>query len=83
MARPVMNEPIPLAFNVIHILSPRIFDLLTEDGAFSIIPAYLRLAAAGESIRCYRADQFYWRDLGRLEHLEQAEADIASGAFPA
>jgi NDP-sugar pyrophosphorylase family protein len=80
LARPIAEEDsTPLAFNVIHILSPRIFDLLTEDGVFSIIPAYLRLAAAGESIRCFRADEFYWRDLGRTEHLEQAEADIASG----
>lgn len=72
-----------LAFNGIHILSPRIFDLMTEEGAFSIIPTYLRLAAAGESIRCYRADKFYWRDLGRPEHLRQAANDIAAGLYPA
>ncbi len=82
MVRPLDKEPSPLAFNGIHILSPRIFDLLTEDGVFSIIPAYLRLAAAGESIRCYRADEFYWRDLGRPEHLDQAAADIASLSYP-
>lgn len=79
MARPLETELRPLAFDGIHILSPRIFDLLLEEGVFSIIPAYLRLAAAGESIRCYRADEFYWRDLGRPEHLEQAAVDIASG----
>jgi NDP-sugar pyrophosphorylase family protein len=82
LALSMNEEPRPLAFNGIHVLSPRIFDLLTEDGVFSIIPAYLRLAAAGESIRCYRADEFYWRDLGRPEHLEQAAADIASGLYP-
>ncbi|KAA6460911.1 nucleotidyltransferase family protein [Acidobacteria bacterium AB60] len=78
MVRAVEN-PDPRAFNGIHVLSPRIFDLLTEEGVFSIIPAYLRLAAAGESIRAFAADAFYWRDLGRPEHLEQAAADIASG----
>jgi NDP-sugar pyrophosphorylase family protein len=82
LALSIKEEPRPLAFNGIHVLSPRIFDLLTEDGVFPIIPAYLRLAAAGESIRCYRADEFYWRDLGRPEHLEQAAADIASGLYP-
>jgi NDP-sugar pyrophosphorylase family protein len=81
MARPV-ESPIPLAFNGIHILSPRVFDLMTEDGAFSIIPTYLRLAAAGESVRCYRANQFYWRDLGRPEQLAQAASDIAAGLYP-
>jgi mannose-1-phosphate guanylyltransferase len=82
MVRPV-ESPTPLAFNGIHVLSPRIFDLMTEEGAFSIIPTYLRLAAAGESIRCYRADEFYWRDLGRPEHLDQAASDIAAGLYPA
>ena len=82
IARPHEKGSTPLAFNGIHVLSPRIFDLLTEDGAFSIIPAYLRLAAAGESIRCYRADEFYWRDLGRPANIEQAAADIASGLYP-
>jgi len=82
LARSMKEEPRPLAFNGIHVLSPSIFDLLTEDGVFSIIPAYLRLSSAGESIRCYRADEFYWRDLGRPEHLEQAAADIASGLYP-
>ncbi len=35
-----------LAFSGIHVISPRIFPLLTEEGIFSIIPAYLCLAAA-------------------------------------
>jgi len=82
MARPV-ESPIPLAFNGIHVLSPRIFDLMTEEGAFSIIPAYLRLAAGGEAIRSYPANHAYWRDLGRPEHLDQAASDIAAGLYPA
>jgi NDP-sugar pyrophosphorylase family protein len=81
LARPV-ESPTPLAFNGIHVISPRIFDLMSEEGVFSIIPTYLRLAAAGESIRCYRADEFYWRDLGRPDHIEQAARDIAAGLIP-
>jgi NDP-sugar pyrophosphorylase family protein len=68
----------PLAFAGIHVLSPRLLPLLTEEGAFPIVPAYLRLAAAGERIAAYRADQAYWRDLGRPESLAEAEQDIAS-----
>jgi NDP-sugar pyrophosphorylase family protein len=64
------------AFSGIHVISPRIFPLLTEQGVFSIIPAYLRLAGAGESIRAFRADQYYWRDLGRPEHLTQAADEL-------
>jgi mannose-1-phosphate guanylyltransferase len=72
-----------LAFSGIHVLSPRIFTHLPEEGAFSIIPAYLRLAAQGEAILAFNADGFYWRDLGRPQDIADAERDIASGAYPA
>jgi len=68
-----------LAFAGIHVISPRIFPLLTEEGVFSIIPAYLRLAAQGENIQAFRADEFYWRDLGKPENIQQAEQDIKAG----
>jgi len=72
--------PTPLAFCGIHILSPRIFPLMTEEGVFSIIPTYLRLAAAGERIAAYQTHA-YWRDLGKVESLHQAEADRAAGLW--
>ena len=65
-----------LAFSGIHVISPRIFPLLTEEGIFSIVPAYLRLAARGEKIMAFRADEYYWRDLGKPENIRQAELDI-------
>ncbi|MGC2248931.1 MAG: nucleotidyltransferase family protein [Terriglobales bacterium] len=66
----------PLAFAGIHIVSPRLLTKLTEDGAFSIIMSYLRLANAGETIAGFRADGYYWRDLGRPEDLKQAAEDL-------
>ncbi|HEV7519902.1 MAG TPA: nucleotidyltransferase family protein, partial [Candidatus Angelobacter sp.] len=65
-----------LAFSGIHVISPRIFPLLTEDGVFSIVPAYLQLAAQGEKIAAFRADKYYWRDLGKPENIRQAEEDM-------
>jgi NDP-sugar pyrophosphorylase family protein len=65
-----------LAFTGIHVISPRIFPLLTEEGIFSIVPAYLRLAAQGEKILAFSADKYYWRDLGKPENIQQAEQDI-------
>jgi mannose-1-phosphate guanylyltransferase len=65
-----------LAFSGIHVISPRIFSLLTEEGIFSIVPAYLRLAARGEKIMAFRADEYYWRDLGKPENIRQAELDF-------
>src|SRR6266404_3404959 len=55
----------PFAFSGIHLISPRLLPMLTEEGIFSIIPAYLRLAAQGQPILAFRADAYYWRDLGR------------------
>jgi NDP-sugar pyrophosphorylase family protein len=49
---------------------------MTEGGAFSIISSYLRLAGEGEKIVAFRADEFYWRDLGRPENVAQAARDV-------
>jgi NDP-sugar pyrophosphorylase family protein len=64
------------AFSGIHVISPRIFPLMTEEGAFSIIDCYLRLAAQGEKILAFRADKYYWRDLGKPENVARAEQDF-------
>jgi NDP-sugar pyrophosphorylase family protein len=64
------------AFSGIHIISPRLLAMMTEDGAFSIITSYLRLAAQGEKILAFRADEYYWRDLGKPENVEQAAHDL-------
>jgi NDP-sugar pyrophosphorylase family protein len=65
-----------LAFSGIHVISPRLLALMAEDGAFSIIASYLRLAAQGEKILAFRADEYYWRDLGRPEGVAQAVKDL-------
>jgi NDP-sugar pyrophosphorylase family protein len=70
-----------LAFCGIHVASPRLLQLLTEDGAFSIIDAYLRLAASGQKIQAFRADEYYWRDLGKPQNIAQATEDVARGVI--
>jgi NDP-sugar pyrophosphorylase family protein len=64
-----------LAFSGIHVISPGLLNMLTEEGVFSIIAAYLRLAAQGERVVGFRADEYYWRDLGRPDDLAQAAED--------
>ena len=65
-----------LAFCGIHVISPRIFPRMIEEGVFSIIASYLRLAGQGENILAFRAGGYYWRDLGRPENVTQAEQDL-------
>jgi mannose-1-phosphate guanylyltransferase len=79
-ARPSENAQ-PLAFAGIHVISSRLLGLLSEQGAFSIISTYLRLAAQGEKILAFRADGAYWRDLGRPEDVVQAAEDLKHGSL--
>jgi mannose-1-phosphate guanylyltransferase len=65
-----------LAFSGIHVVSPRLLAMMSEEGVFSIVSSYLRLAAAGESITAFRADEYYWRDLGRPQSVAQAALDF-------
>ena len=65
-----------LAFSGIHVISPRLLELMSENGAFSIVQSYLRLAGEGERIVAYRADGAYWRDLGKPESVARAAADL-------
>ncbi|HEV2324644.1 MAG TPA: sugar phosphate nucleotidyltransferase [Terracidiphilus sp.] len=78
MARPGAHAQ-ALAFAGIHVISPRLLTEMREEGAFSIIDAYLNLAARGEKIAAFRADEYYWRDLGRSENVAEAERDLGSG----
>jgi NDP-sugar pyrophosphorylase family protein len=70
-----------LAFSGIHVVSPRLLAMLSEEGAFSIINSYLRLAATGERILAFRADEYYWRDLGTPENVAEAAQDLKQKVF--
>jgi NDP-sugar pyrophosphorylase family protein len=65
-----------LAFSGIHVISPRMLSLMTEEGAFSIVDCYLRIASQGGKILGFRADEYSWRDLGKPESVAQAEQDF-------
>ena len=78
--RPVSHAQ-ALAFSGIHVISPRLLAMMTEEGIFSIMTSYLRLAAQQEKILAFRADEYYWRDLGRPENVLQAAQDLKQKAF--
>lgn len=70
-------EPQGLAFSGIHVISPKFLKMMSEQGVFSIVDTYLRLAAANERIIAFRTDEYYWRDLGKPENVAQAAQDVA------
>jgi NDP-sugar pyrophosphorylase family protein len=55
--------------------------MMIEEGIFSIITSYLRLAVGGEKILAFRADDYYWRDLGRPDDLIKAARDVEQKAL--
>jgi NDP-sugar pyrophosphorylase family protein len=67
------GDPLPvakqLAFSGIHIISPEIFNLVNEQGRFSIIDTYLKLAS-GNQISGFLQDGMTWFDLGKPEQLD-------------
>ena len=67
------HPPQALAFSGIHVISPRLLQQMTEEGKFSIIDAYLSLAGRDCRIMAFRADEYSWRDVGRLENLRRAQ----------
>jgi len=75
MVRPTRQTQ-ALAFSGIHVISPGLLGMMKEQGVFSIIDSYLRLAGQGEKIVAFRADTYYWRDLGKRENVIQAAKDV-------
>jgi NDP-sugar pyrophosphorylase family protein len=72
MARPEWGPTVDRAFAGIHVVGSEIFDLLLEDGAFSILVPYLRLAGEGHAILPYDATGSSWLEVGDQDRLEAA-----------
>lgn len=60
------------SFSGIHIIDYKLLDLIEEDGVFSIIDLYLRLAK-NHKIAGYYDTSDLWMDLGKPEELHKAE----------
>jgi len=61
------------AFSGIHIISPTIFSYIIEEGKFSMIDLYLRLAAEKLCINCYDHSNGKLLDVGKPESVALAE----------
>jgi len=71
------NELVPWYFCGIHVIDPQIFYLIKEEGVFSIVDIYLRLANE-HKIGMKPHQDGYWFDLGTVEKLKSAENLIES-----
>jgi len=71
---------IPLAFSGIQIISPQIFDFITESGKFAIMDLYLRLAAS-QKILAYDHTGDFWLDVGKYEEFHAIEELVKNRSF--
>jgi NDP-sugar pyrophosphorylase family protein len=76
------HHMLALAFSGIHVISPRLLGMINEEGVFSVITTYLRLAGRGEGILGFRADEYSWRDLGKPESVALAAQDLKGSGRP-
>lgn len=60
------------AFSGIHIIDPKIFSLMPDDGVFSMIDLYLNIMK-DEIVNAYIDDESFWMDVGKPESLKIAD----------
>ena len=70
--RPAVGEVVTVPFTGVHVVAPELLGRITEEGTFSILDTYLRLAAEGARVLPFRADGAAWIDVGRPADLERA-----------
>jgi NDP-sugar pyrophosphorylase family protein len=67
ISKPAQNL-IPVGFSCYYVLDPEIFDLIKENGKFSITPVLLKLSATYPIAMYEHFDS--WSDLGRIESFK-------------
>lgn len=66
---------IPFAFSGIQVIDPKIFNLITETGSFSIMDVYLRLCEH-HCIKAYNHPDDFWLDVGKFTELADVESQL-------
>jgi NDP-sugar pyrophosphorylase family protein len=77
ISKKTFSSSTPWAFSGIQILSPNIFDLITEVGKFSITDLYLRLAKQ-HKIAGFSDTSDFWLDLGKPGQVALAEKYLSN-----
>ncbi|MEJ2369354.1 MAG: hypothetical protein P8Y07_00705, partial [Gemmatimonadales bacterium] len=73
-ARSAIGRTEEIGFAGIHVVSPEIFELITERGRFSIMELYLRLAREGHAIDTFDMTDALWLEVGDPARLREAES---------
>jgi len=75
--RPTQGSVRKFAFSGIHVVSGSVFDLVEENGAFSVIDLYLRLSGEGCLVQPFDVTAADWLEIGTPERLQSARLALA------
>jgi NDP-sugar pyrophosphorylase family protein len=73
LARATAGETRRRDFTGIHVIAAELLDTLGDDGPYSIMNHYLKLARAGRRIGRYEQPGAHWLDIGSHEKLADAQ----------
>lgn len=76
----LMPELQNFGFCGIQVIQPSIFSDESSE-AFYSIDAFIKAASLGKNVIGYNIGDAYWKDVGTLKDIAQAEQDIARGMF--
>ncbi len=65
----------PVAFSGVYALSPEFLKNIQEEGVFSIITVFMRLAE-NHLVNTFNHDESLWLDIGQVEKLRKAELEL-------
>ena len=76
-------SPSLVSFTGVHVIEPRLLDLIPADRYYSIIDCYRHAIAKGLPIRGYYLEDIQWADIGTIEsYVEANKSRIGWEKFP-
>ncbi|MFH1457223.1 MAG: sugar phosphate nucleotidyltransferase [Patescibacteria group bacterium] len=72
-----LNKGREVGFLGIHILSPKIFDLMPKENKFGITQFYLDLIKTGLKINTFEVQNCYWADAGSLDRIKEIQVGLS------
>ena len=70
----------PLAFSGVHIIRPKVLELMPNENKFSIINHYLELSKNNDLL-AFKHENILWYDLGKYEQIAEIERQISQNCI--
>lgn len=71
-----------LAFTGLHVLEPKVLEVIPAAKEYSIIDGYRRLLEQGQRINTLRVDDCFWTDMGTVEDYLALHGGLLTGRIP-